>query len=131
MWLPCSCTRAPVWLLFIGFNVTFLPMHISGILGQPRRTYTYMPGRDLDLWNLLSTLGALIQAVAILLFLYNVVRSLMKGEEAGDDPWDAWTLEWSTTSPPPDWNYTPLPEVASRRPLWDIKHPEDPDSAYE
>jgi cytochrome c oxidase subunit 1 len=119
------------WLLFIGFNLTFLPMHISGILGQPRRTYTYMPGRDLDLWNLLSTIGALVQALAILIFLYNVIRSLMKGEEAGDDPWDAWTLEWGTTSPPPDWNFTPLPVVASRRPLWDIKHPEDPDSGYE
>ena len=90
-----------------------------------------MPGRDLDIWNMATSIGAAIQAIAILIFLYNVIRSLIKGERAGDDPWDAWTLEWATTSPPADWNFNPVPEVGSRRPLWDLKHTEDPDSAYE
>ena len=119
------------WLLFVGFNLTFLPMHFAGILGQPRRTYTYMPERGLDSWNMLATLGVAVQALGVLFLLYNLVHSLFRGEEAGDDPWDAWTLEWSTSSPPPDWNFQPLPIVASARPLWDLKHPEDPDSAYE
>jgi cytochrome c oxidase subunit 1 len=119
------------WVLFIGFNLTFAPMHVSGILGMPRRIYTYAPDRGLDIWNLLSSIGYVIQLLAILIFVWNVIHSLRKGEEAGDDPWDAWTLEWATTSPPPAWNFHPLPTVKSRRPLWDAKHPEDPDGEYE
>ena len=117
--------------LFLGFNLTFAPMHVSGILGMPRRIYTYAPDRGLDIWNLLSSIGYVIQLLAILIFVWNVIHSLRKGEEAGDDPWDAWTLEWATTSPPPAWNFHPLPTVKSRRPLWDAKHPEDPDGEYE
>jgi cytochrome c oxidase subunit 1 len=75
--------------------------------------------------------GAIIQTVATLLFVYNMVWSYFKGPIAGPDPWDAWTLEWSVPSPPPSYNFAEIPTVASRRPLWDLKHPEDPDSDYE
>jgi cytochrome c oxidase subunit 1 len=119
------------WLFAAGFNLTFAPQHVSGILGMPRRIYTYDPGRGWELWNLLSSLGVLLQAVGILFFLWNVLRSLRRGEAAGSDPWDAWTLEWSTTSPPPEYNFADIPEVKSRRPLWDRKHPQDPDWRYE
>ncbi|HEY6847248.1 MAG TPA: hypothetical protein VI320_13615 [Terracidiphilus sp.] len=75
--------------------------------------------------------GAIFQAIGALVFVYNLVWSCFKGQLAGADPWDAWTLEWSTTSPPPAYNFAPIPSVGSRRPLWDLKHPEDPDSNYE
>ena len=78
-----------------------------------------------------TSIGVIFQVLAVAFFAYNVLRSLFKGKPAGDDPWDAWTLEWSTTSPPPAWNYNVDPEVRSRRPLWDRKHPEDPDWKYE
>ena len=119
------------WLLFIGFNLTFGPMHVSGMLGMPRRIYTYQADRGWELWNLLSSIGVLFQIAAILFFAYNVINSLFRGKKAGDDPWDAWTLEWATTSPPPDYNFKDIPTVHSRRPLWDKKHPEDPDWKYE
>jgi cytochrome c oxidase subunit 1 len=119
------------WLLVIGFNLTFGPQHIAGILGMPRRIYTYAPGRGWELWNLLSSVGVAFQALAVLFFVWNVIRALRQGPPAGDDPWDAWTLEWTTTSPPPEYNFETLPEVQSRRPLWDLKHPHDPDWRYE
>lgn len=80
---------------------------------------------------MISSIGAAVQAVAILIFVYNMIPSYFKGALAGNDPWDAWTLEWATTSPPPDYNFAMVPAVESRRPLWDIKHPEDPDWRYE
>jgi cytochrome c oxidase subunit 1 len=119
------------WLLVIGFNLTFGPQHIAGILGMPRRIYTYAPGRGWELWNLLSSVGVAFQALAVLCFVWNVIRALRQGPPAGDDPWDAWTLEWTTTSPPPEYNFETLPEVQSRRPLWDLKHPHDPDWHHE
>jgi cytochrome c oxidase subunit 1 len=119
------------WVFLIGFHLTFDFMHIPGILGMPRRIYTYEPGRGWDTWNLIITIGVLFQAVGILIFVYNLVSSYFKGKLAGDDPWDAWTLEWSTSSPPPDYNFATIPVVRSRRPLWDLKHPEDPDWKYE
>lgn len=119
------------WLLAIGFQLTFLPQHFAGLAGMPRRVYTYLPGRGFDVWNQLSSVGVAFQALAILCFLVNVVRALRRGPLAGPDPWDAWTLEWSTTSPPPAYNFATVPEVRSRRPLWDLKHPEDPDWRYE
>jgi cytochrome c oxidase subunit I len=119
------------WLFLIGFHLTFDFMHIPGILGMPRRIYTYEPGRGWETWNFIVTVGAVIQALGVLVFVFNLLRSLVKGAPAGSDPWDAWTLEWSTTSPPPDYNFARIPVVSSRRPLWDIKHPEDPDWKYE
>jgi len=119
------------WLLFLGFHMTFDVMHIPGILGMPRRIYTYEPRPGWETLNLIVTIGAFIQAVAILVFVYNLVVSYWKGAKAGNDPWDAWTLEWSASSPPPAYNFAMIPVVASRRPLWDLKHPEDPDSRYE
>ena len=119
------------WFFLIGFHLTFDTMHIPGILGMPRRIYTYEPGRGWETMNLIVTIGALIQGIAILLFVYNLIASYWKGAEAGNDPWDAWTLEWSTTSPPPAYNFATIPHIRSRRPLWDLKHPDDPDWHYE
>jgi len=119
------------WLFVIGFHLTFDVMHIPGVLGMPRRIYTFEPGRGWDSWNLIISIGAFIQGVATLLFLANLVVSYFKGPRAGNDPWDAWTLEWSVSSPPPAYNFAAIPTVESRRPLWDRKHPEDPDSRYE
>jgi cytochrome c oxidase subunit 1 len=119
------------WLLLVGFFLTFAPMHVAGVLGMPRRIYTYDPDRGWAIWNQLATLGALIQAPSFLIFAFNLVWSLRHGEPAGDDPWDAWTLEWATSSPPPSYNFESIPVVHSRRPLWDLKHPDDPDSKYE
>ena len=119
------------WLFLIGFHLTFDPQHIAGILGMPRRIYTYDPGRGWEIYNLISSIGAVFQAAGVGCLAVNLLRSLRHGAPAGDDPWDAWTLEWSTTSPPPDYNFETLPEVRSRRPLWDLKHPEDPDWKYE
>jgi cytochrome c oxidase subunit 1 len=119
------------WLFLIGFHVTFDVMHVPGILGMPRRIYTYEASRGWETLNLIISIGAFIQAIAILVFLANLIISYFNGARAGNDPWDAWTLEWSTSSPPPAYNFATVPIVASRRPLWDLKHPEDPDSHYE
>ncbi len=119
------------WLFVVGFNVTFLPMHWLGMIGMPRRIYTYPADRGWEFWNVVASLGVAFQAAAILVFLVNVVLALRRGERAGDDPWDAWTLEWSTASPPPPYNFETVPVVGSRRPLWDLKHPDDPDGPHE
>lgn len=119
------------WLLYIGFLLTFGPMHISGMLGMPRRIYTYEADRGWALLNQLTTLGAFIQVPSYAIFVYNLVVSLWRGKPAGDDPWNAWTLEWTTSSPPPSYNFATIPTVKSRRPLWDLKHPDDPDWKYE
>jgi cytochrome c oxidase subunit 1 len=119
------------WLFLIGFHLTFDFMHIPGLLGMPRRIYTYEPGRGWEIWNLLCTIGVVFQAAGVLVFVGNLLWSRFRGKAAGSDPWDAWTLEWSTASPPPEYNFAAIPVVASRRPLWDLKHPEDPDWKYE
>jgi cytochrome c oxidase subunit I len=119
------------WLFVLGFHLTFDFMHIPGLLGMPRRIYTYEPGRGWDTLNMIVTIGAFVQGIAILIFVANLLYSMFEGKLAGNDPWDAWTLEWSTSSPPPEYNFAVTPVVASRRPLWDIKHPEDPDWQYE
>jgi cytochrome c oxidase subunit 1 len=118
-------------LFIIGFHLTFDFMHIPGLLGMPRRIYTYEPGRGWDTWNFIVTVGVFFQAAGILVFLGNLAWSYLRGTAAGSDPWDAWTLEWSTNSPPPAYNFASIPVVKSRRPLWDLKHPADPDWNYE
>jgi cytochrome c oxidase subunit I len=115
--------RWQFWLTVIGVNLTFFPMHVVGLMGMPRRVYTYP---DLPGWgaiNVLVSIGALITAVGVLLLVLNIVYSLRRGRVAGENPWDAWTLEWATSSPPPPQNFTTaLPAVWSDRPLWDREH---------
>jgi cytochrome c oxidase subunit I len=115
------------WLMLIGVNLTFFPMHILGILGMPRRIYTYPGNLGWNEMNLLATIGAFTIAIAILIFLWNFIITLRSGEPAGDDPWDAFTLEWDTTSPPKPYNFLVLPVVRSRRPFYDKKNPETAD----
>jgi cytochrome c oxidase subunit 1 len=119
------------WLFLIGFHLTFDFMHIPGMLGMPRRIYTYEPGRGWEIWNLIVTIGMFFQIAGVIAFAFNLLWSAFKGAPAGNDPWDAWTLEWSTTSPPQEYDFAKVPVVRSRRPLWDLKHPEDPDWKYD
>jgi cytochrome c oxidase subunit 1/cytochrome c oxidase subunit I+III len=114
------------WTMFVGFNLAFFPMHILGLLGMPRRVYTYPRGMGWDSWNLIISLGAVLFAVGVLLLLINVALSLKRGAKAGDDPWSAPTLEWATSSPPPAYNFAVIPEVASRHPLWEDDLNESP-----
>jgi cytochrome c oxidase subunit I len=119
------------WLFFIGFHLTFDTMHFVGFEGMPRWIYTYPAERGWQHLNLIVSIGGLIQAIAVLIFAWNLISSLFIGKKAGNDPWDAWTLEWATSSPPPAYNFATEPVVHSRRPLWDLKHPEDPDWKYD
>jgi heme/copper-type cytochrome/quinol oxidase subunit 1 len=107
------------WTMFIGFNLAFLPMHLTGLLGMPRRVYTYADGMGWDTLNLITSVGSFILAIGVLLLFINVIRSLKVGATAGDNPWDAPTLEWSVPSPPPSYNFAVIPTVASRHPLWE------------
>src|SRR5665213_83956 len=109
------------WLMFVGMNVAFFPMHIAGMLGMPRRVFTYPSGLGWDLPNLITTIGAFLFAAAVALFLFDFLRSLRVGAVAGDNPWDAPTLEWSVSSPPPAYNFTVLPTVRSPYPLWESR----------
>jgi cytochrome c oxidase subunit I len=107
------------WTMFIGFNLGFFPMHISGLLGMPRRVYTFADGMGWDWLNLITTVGSFVFAVGVLLFVINILVSQRRGRVAGNNPWDAPTLEWATTSPPPPYNFVVIPTVASRHPLWE------------
>ncbi|HEX7049516.1 MAG TPA: cytochrome c oxidase subunit I [Longimicrobiales bacterium] len=107
------------WLLFIGGTMTFFPMHFAGLLGMPRRVFTYAAELNLGTINLIETIGAFLQAVAVLVFAWNLLRSWRHGRPAGENPWGAYTLEWATTSPPPAYNFGRIPEVHSREPLRD------------
>ncbi len=119
------------WFFLIGFHLTFDTLHFAGFAGMPRRIYTYQPGRGFELPNLIASSGVIFQALGTIVFIFNIIRSLKAGKAAGKDPWDAWTLEWATASPPPEYNFAEVPTVHSRRPLWDLKHPNDPDWPYE
>jgi cytochrome c oxidase subunit 1 len=107
------------WLLFVGANLTFFPMHQLGLEGMPRRVYTYLAGTGWGHLNLLATIGAVLVVLGVLLFVINVVVSLRRGAPAGDDPWGADTLEWATASPPPPYNFMHIPVVEGRAPLWE------------
>jgi cytochrome c oxidase subunit I+III len=106
------------WLFFIGVNVTFFPMHFLGLMGMPRRVYTYAPDMGWGPLNLTATIGAFVIALSALLFVVNVVRSLAAGVPAGPDPWGGDTLEWATTSPPPPYNFRYPHVVQGRAALW-------------
>ena len=128
--IPEFMGEAHFWLTLVGFNLTFFGQHFLGLMGMPRRVFTYP---DLPYWgalNMVSTVGAFVLLVSVLVFLANIGVALAAGDPAGNDPWDAWTLEWATTSPPPEDNFVRVPPVRSRRPLWDLKHPDDPDYAH-
>jgi cytochrome c oxidase subunit I+III len=126
-WLPKMIGRRmqPVlgklsfWLTFLGFNVTFFPMHIMGFLGLPRRVYTYPRSLELDGYNLVATMGAFLMSLGVLVFLLDLVRSRWRGARAEDNPWDADSLEWSVASPPPVFTFFGTPEVRGRHPLWE------------
>jgi cytochrome c oxidase subunit I len=119
--------KTSFWVIFAGFNLTFMPLYVVGILGMPRRVYTYDSGLGWEPYNLVSSIGGMIIATGIIILLYNFISSLRKGAVAGDDPWDAWTLEWATTSPPPVYNFDSVAPVRGPRPLWDLKHPDKAD----
>jgi cytochrome c oxidase subunit I+III len=121
------------WLTFIGFNITFFPMHILGFQGMPRRVYTYLPGLGWDALNLLATIGAFLMALGVLVFLLNVYGSLMWGRRAEQDPWNGDSLEWSSESPPSSFNFRTIPVVGNLNPLWQREHPieSDPGPGFE
>jgi cytochrome c oxidase subunit 1 len=106
------------WLMFIGFNVTFFPMHILGLLGMPRRIATYDAGRGWETGNLIATIGAFMIALSVLIFIINCIK-LRTAPRAGNDPWEGNTLEWTTTSPPPEYNFKDIPVIESERPVFD------------
>jgi cytochrome c oxidase subunit 1 len=112
------------WLLFVGFNVTFFPMHLLGVDGMPRRVFTYQPGGALPMLNMIATVGSYVMLAGVIVFAWNVVVTARRGEPVGPDPWGANSLEWWTSSPPPEHNFTSLPPIRSERPVFDAHHPE-------
>jgi cytochrome c oxidase subunit 1/cytochrome c oxidase subunit I+III len=126
-WLPKFSGRMPSdrlgrWsfaLIFAGFHLTFFPMHIAGLLGMPRRIATYPAGLGWSPWNLAASIGAVVLTAGFLVYLWDVVRTVRSGPAAGANPWEADTLEWGTSSPPPPYNFLSFSPVHSRQPLWD------------
>jgi cytochrome c oxidase subunit 1/cytochrome c oxidase subunit I+III len=125
--LSTSLGKWHFWLFVLGFNLTFFLQHILGVLGMPRRIYTYP---DLPYWkvlNIFSSIGAVFMFIGMAIFFWNIYKTLKKPRTVGANPWDAWTLEWSTPSPPELKNFDKIPQVHSRRPLWDLNNPDNPD----
>jgi cytochrome c oxidase subunit 1 len=121
-----SIGKLHFWLFFIGLNLTFFPMHFLGVSGMPRRIYTYDADLGWETWNFVATVGAFVIAAGMLAFLWNFVRSMREEPSAPDNPWDAPTLEWATSSPPPEHDFDAVPLVRARDPLW---HDRDNDLA--
>ena len=114
------------WLLFVGFWVTFMPQYVLGLMGMPRRVASYPSNLGWQAWNITSTIGAFMIAASFFIMLVNLWVSWRYPVPSGDNPWDAHTLEWFTTSPPPHHNYTHMPQIRSERPTWDYNHPDAP-----
>jgi cytochrome c oxidase subunit 1 len=112
------------WINLVALNLTFFPMHFSGLYGMPRRVYTYDANQGFDAFNMMSSIGTALLFVGAAIFAWNFIRSRKHGAVAPNNPWDAATLEWSIPSPPPEYNFAEIPTVTSRYPLWDLKHPE-------
>jgi heme/copper-type cytochrome/quinol oxidase subunit 1 len=109
------------WLMIVGFNLTFFPMHILGLMGMQRRIATYPIDTGFLPWNVVETIGAFLMGISILIFVWNMLAAWRNGPVAGNDPWLANTLEWLTSSPPPDYNFVSLPRIRSERPLRDLR----------
>lgn len=110
------------WMMLVGFNLTFFPMHQLGLNGMPRRIADYSPGAGFQTLNVVATIGSMILGLSVLVFVYNLIVSLRRGRVAPDDPWGGYTLEWATSSPPPPHNFTRLPRIRSERPVFDERH---------
>lgn len=123
--------KVAFWTIMIGFNVTFFPMHILGLNGMPRRIYTYSGDMGWNFWNLVCTIGAFVLAFGLLFFFINMAMGLKKGEIAGEDPWDARTLEWSIPSPPPEYNFAAIPTVTHLDDFWHSKKTGKPKPQYD
>jgi len=113
------------WLMMIGFNLAFGPMHILGLKGMLRRNYVWQAGKGWELWNMVSTIGAFMIAFSMLVFMANWSRSKKRGKQASADPWDGRTLEWTIPSPPPEYNFAEVPTVSARDDFWHKKYTED------
>ena len=117
--------KVTFWLIFLGMNLTFGPMHYLGLVGMPRRNFTFPSGMGWDFWNLFATVAVFLMIAGVALFVYNVLKSRRSGEVAGDDPWDARTLEWAMPSPPPHYNFVEIPVVHGRDAFWEQKYPDE------